>query len=204
MARRRNVYSKKKRINYGRILFLLLLIVVLIALVFKLFKKNDYTGVVEDALNSRIVRISGSVSSVSDVDYSVHSNDGIRYTNQHENIIQLNTIDGSNAEDKGKADDVKLLFNNVVKSDEGDKVKDLPLKENGYYWVDAKFTVEDWKILGKGENEYDFDLYYDIEEKKVYVKDKYYNEFSKKNNKTELRGYAADDEFIRTIERLAK
>ncbi|WP_313165720.1 hypothetical protein [Sedimentibacter sp.] len=204
MARRRNMYSKRKRINYGRIFLLLLILVVLIALVFKLFKKNDYIGVVEEALNSKIIQISGSVNSVSDVDYSVYSNDGIRYSNQHENIIQLNIIDGTNTEDKEKANDVKRLFDNLIKSDAADKVKELSLKESGYYWVDAKFIVEDRKLFIKDENEYNFDLYYDIEEKTVYIKEKYYNEFSKKNNKTELQGYSATDEFVGIIERLVK
>lgn len=198
MARRRNMYSKKKRINYGRILLLLLILVVLIFLVFKLFKRNSYIIVVEEALNSKITQISGAVSSVSDVDYTVYSNDGIRYSNQHENIIRINAIDENNA------DDIRTLFDNLIKSEAKDKIKDLPLKENGYYWIDAKFNTEDRKLFIKGENEYNFDLYYDIEEKVVYVKDKYYNEFSKKNNKTELRAYAATDEFVKTIERLAE
>lgn len=201
MARRRNMYSKKKRINYGRIFLLLLILVVLIGAVFLLFKKNDYIGVVTEALDAKITKISGSINSVSDVDYSVYSNDGIRYSNQHENIIKLNIIDGTNTEDLENA---KLLFQNLINSKETTKVDNLPLKENGYYWVDANLTVEDFKLFIKDENEYNFDLYYDIEEKTVYVKEKYYNEFSKKNNKLELQGYEATDEFIKAIEGLTK
>ena len=201
MARRRNMYSKRKRINYGRIFLLLLILIVLIMVVFLLFKKNDYLGVVNEALDSKITGISGSINSVSDVDYSVYSNDGIRYSNQHENIIKLGVIDETNKEVQDK---VKLLFSNLNKSKETTKVRDLPLKENGYYWIKANFTVEDFKLIIKDENEYSFDLFYDIEEKTVYIKEKYYNEFSKKNNKVELQGYEASDEFVKIIEEIAK
>jgi len=198
------MYSKKKKINYGRILFLLLILVVLIGLVFIIFKKNDYLGVVKEALDSKITKISGSVNSVSDVDYKVYSNNGIRYSNNHENIKKLNSFDEAKPEDLEKAKDVKLLFENLVKSKETSIVKDLPFKDNGYYWVEANFIAEDRKLLIKDEKEYNFDLYYDIEEKVVYIKEKYYNEFSKKNNKSELQGYKATDEFVRIIEGLTK
>lgn len=201
MARRRNMYSKRKRINYGRIFLLLLILVVLIVVVYLLFKKNDYIGVVNDALDSKITGITGSINSVSDVDYSVYSNDGIRYSNQHENIVRLNIIDGTKSDVQDK---VKLLFSNLNKSKETTKIKNLPLKENGYYWIEANFTVKDFKLFFKNENEYNFDLYYDIEEKTVYIKEKYYNEFSKKNNKLQLQGYEATDEFVKIIEELAK
>lgn len=204
MARRRSMYGKKRKINYGRILLLLLLLAAAIVLISMLFRKNEYIGIIDEVLKSDIKEISGTISRVSDVDITVYSNDGIRYTNQHEDIKKLNSFDGTKTEDSEKSDKVKQLFENLYKSKETALTEDLPLKKDGYYWIEASFVVEDEKLFFSDEEEYNFDLYYDIETKNVYIKEEYFNEFSTKNNDQKLQGYEATEEFIKIIEELAK
>lgn len=204
MARRRSMYGKRRKIKYGRILLLILLLVALIALIFSIFRKNEYISVIEDVLESDIKEISGTVSSVSDVDTKVYSNDGIRYTNQHEDIKRLISIDGSKTEDLEKSKDVKLLLENLYKSKKTVLVEDLSLKKDGYYWINANVVVEDEKLFFSDEEEYNFDMYYDKEEKKIYIKEEYFNEFSTKNNDQRLQEYEATEEFVSIIEKLTK
>ncbi len=202
MARRKRVYSKKRRINYKRIMLLILIIVILIFLVSKIFKKNTYTYKVEEALNSEISMISASLSTVAKIDATVYENDGIKYTNQHEGIKKLVTYDGSLSEDTDKVDDVKILLENLLKSEKTEIVGELPAKDDGYLWLEADIISDNKVLLFNVENEYNFDLYYDIENKTLYTKEKYYDEFSTKYNKTKFQGYKATDEFIRTIKRM--
>ncbi len=204
MARRRSMYGRKRKINYGRIIFLVLLLAAAIVLVTFLFRKDKYIGVIDEVLQSDINGISGTISSVSDVDITVYSNKGIRYTNQHEDIKKLNSFGGTDAGGSDKSADVKKLFENLLKSKETVSVEDLPSKKDGYYWIDADFTVENQKLFFSDEEEYNFDLYYDIENKTVYIKKEYFNEFSTKNNKQKLQGYEATEEFVKTIEELSK
>lgn len=203
MARRRSMYGKKRKINYGRIILLVFLLVAVIALVSLLFRKDDYINVIDEVLQADINEISGEVNLVSDVDITVYSNKGIRYTNQHDNIKNLISFDGTNTEDLDKSGNVKILFENILKSKETVLIEDLPAKTDGYYWIDADFTVEDEKLFFSDEEEYNFDLYYDIEAKTIYIKEEYFSEFSTKNNKQKLQGYEATEEFIRIIEELA-
>lgn len=203
MARRRSMYGKKRKINYGRIILLVFLLVAVIALVSLLFRKDDYISVIDEALQADINEISGEVNFVSDVDITVYSNKGIRYTNQHDNIKNLVSFDGTNTEDLDKSGNVKILFENILKSKETVLIEDIPAKTDGYYWIDADFTVEDEKLFFNDEEEYNFDLYYDIEAKTIYIKEEYFSEFSTKNNKQKLQGYEATEEFIKIIEELA-
>ena len=199
MARRKRVYSKRRRINYKRIALLLLAIIVLIFLVSKVFKKNSYISKVDQVLNSEISMISGSISSVSKIDARVYENDGIKYTNQHEGIKKHVTFDGSLSDDMDKVSDAKILLENLVKSEKTETVEELPAKEDGYYWLEADVVTKDKVLVFTKENEYNFDLYYDIENEVIYVKEKYYDEFSKKYNKTKLQGYKATDEFTKIL-----
>lgn len=203
MARRRSMYGKKRKINYGRIILLVFLLVAVIALVSLLFRKDDYISVIDEVLQADINEISGEVNFVSDVDITVYSNKGIRYTNQHDNIKNLVSFDGTNTEDLDKSGNVKILFENILKSKETVLIEDIPAKTDGYYWIDADFTVEDEKLFFNDEEEYNFDLYYDIEAKTIYIKEEYFSEFSTKNNKQKLQGYEATEEFIKIIEELA-
>lgn len=196
MARRRGMYGKRRKINYKRITILVLLLVVVVFAVSLIFRKNDYIDVIQDVIHSDISEISGTVNKISDVDIKVYSNKGIRYTNQHENIIRLNSFDNTNEESKKNSDDVKLLLENLVLSKETVLLEDLPKKDTGYYWIEAEITVKNEK--------YDFDIYYDIESKNIFIKEKYYSEYSTKNNKQKLQGYEATEKFIKTIEELAK
>lgn len=202
MARRRGMYGKRRKINYKRIILLVLLLTVAVFAVSLLFRKNDYIGVIEDVIKSDINEISGTVNKVSDVDVTVYSNKGIRYTNQHENIIRLNSFDNTSETNTKNSDDIKLLLENLVLSKETVLLDDLPKKDSAYYWIDADVTVKDEKLFFKDEEKYNFDLYYDIEDKNVFIKEKYYSEFSTKNNKQKLQGYEATEEFIKTIEKL--
>lgn len=203
MARRARMYGKKRKINYGRILLLALILVAVIALVSLFFRKNEYIDKIDEALQSDINEISGTISSVSDVDITVYSNKGIRYTNQHVNVKKLNSFDGTKTEELDKSGSVKILFENILKSKETVVIDDLPVKDDGYYWIDANFIVEDEKLFFSDEDEYNFDLYYDIETKTIYIKEEYFSEFSTKNNKQKFQGYEATEEFIRLIEELA-
>lgn len=199
MARRKRVYGKRRRINYKRVALLVLAIIVLIFLVSKIFKKNSYISIVDQVLNSEISMISGSISSVSKIDANVYENDGIKYTNQHEGIKKYVTFDGSLSEDMDKVSDAKILLENLVKSEKTEVVEELPAKEDGYYWLEADVLTKNKVLLFTKENEYNFDLYYDIENEVIYVKEKYYDEFNDKYNKTKFQGYKASDEFTRTL-----
>ncbi len=203
MARRRSMYARRRKINYGRILLLVLVLAAIVVLVSFLFRKNDYMAVIDEALDSGTAEITGTVSHVSDVDITVYSNEGIRYANQHEDIKKLDSFDGTISNDSEKTERVRMLFESLLKLNQTSGTEDLPLTDDGYYWIDADFSVGEKSLFG-GNDVYNFDLYYDIESKVVYVKEKYYSEFSKKNNKQKLIGYQADDEFIKTIEELTK
>lgn len=203
MARRGRMYGRKRKINYGRILLLALVLVTVIALVSLLFRKNEYIDIIQDALQSDIDEISGTISYVSDVDITVYSNKGIRYTNQHENIKKLNSFDGTKTEDLDKSGNVKILFENLLKSKEDAIIQDLATKDDGYYWLEANFVIDNNKLFFSNGEEYNFDLYYDIETKIVYIQEEYFSEFSTKNNKQRLQGYEATDEFVKLIEELA-
>lgn len=206
MARRKRVYGKRRRINYGRIALLLSLLIVLILLVSMIFRKNSYIDKIEEALNSDISLMTGTMSTVSKIDASVYENDGIKYTNQHEGIKRIEAFDGSLSEDLDKTKDLKKLLENLVEAEELEeagktvKLDDLPAKDDGYYWVEADISSEDKILFFDIEREYNFDLFYDIENKTIYVKEKYHDEFSTKYNKTKFQAYKATDEFISTIE----
>ena len=204
MARRRSMYGKKRKVNYGRIILLVVLLAAVIILVSMLFRKNEYISAIDEALQGNIEEVSGTISSVSDVDITVYSNKGIRYTNQHEDVKKLNSFDGTKTEDTEKTEKIKQLFSSLYKSKEAALVEDLPLKKNGYYWIDADFVVEDEKLFFSDTEEYNFDLYYDIESKIVYIKQEYFTEFSTKNNEQKLQGYEATEEFVRLIDELSK
>ncbi|MDW5299285.1 MAG: hypothetical protein SA378_04000 [Sedimentibacter sp.] len=205
MARRRsNMYGKKRKMKYGRIFGLTAVIILIVYLIFAVFKKDDYVTALDDVLNSEIVEISGTVSSVSAVDINVYSNDGIRYKNQHKNIKRLNSFDGTVSDDLDKAETAKILMENLTDAKETSLITALPEKENGYYWLEVNFVIENKTLIFENNEEYNFDLYYDIEDEKIYVKEKYYNEYSKKNNKLELQGYEADEEFKKLITELTK
>ncbi len=202
MARRKRVYSKRRRINYKRIVLLALAIIVLIFLTAKIFKKNSYISKVEEALNSKTSLISGSLSTISKIDANIYENDGIKYANQHEGIKKHLTFDGNLSEDKGKVDSVKTLLENLLKSEETELIGELPAKDDGYYWLEADIISKNKVFLFNLEHEYNFDLYYNKETKTIYIKEKYYDEFSKKYNKTKFQGYKATDEFTKTIEEM--
>ncbi len=203
MARRRNVYGRKRKIKYGRVMLLIVLFAAIVALVLSFFRQSDYAGVVDEVMKSDIRSISGTISTVSDIDVRVYSKNGIRYTNQHEKIKYIDSFESSKSEDSAKADNIKRLFENLYKLKKTEVLDDLPFKEDGYYWVDSDFSVKGKKLFFGGDEEYNFDLYYDIEAKKVYVKKEYFTEFSNKNNKQKFQGYEANDEFVKIIEELA-
>jgi len=202
MARRKRVYSRR-RINYGRVAFLIAVLVVIILLVMKIFSKNRYISKVEEALEKDITRIAGSISTVSKIDATIYENEGIKYTNQHENIKRIMTFDGSLSEDIDKAGDVKILLENLLISEKTEVTAELPPKDDGYYWIEADIFTKDKVLIFSVEEEYNFDLYYDIENKTVYVKEKYYDEFSKKYNKVKFQGYSVTDEFRNIINSMA-
>ncbi|MFA9423420.1 MAG: hypothetical protein ACERLG_07565 [Sedimentibacter sp.] len=204
MAKRRsNMYGKKRKINYGRIILLVALLILLIFIGLNIFRRNDYTSKIEEVLNSEIVGIAGTISNISGVDTNVYSNNGISYTNQNDGIKKINSFDVTFPSDLQKTNTVKLLLEKLAEVQEYELVSNLPKKENGYYWLDVNFLVEDNLLIFKNSDDYNFDLYYDIEDEKIYVKEKYYDEFSKKNNNLKLKGYKADEELKNLILELA-
>lgn len=200
MAKRKRVYSKKRmKINYKRIGILLAAIIILIFFTSKIFKKNSYTSKIKEALNSNINQITGSISTVSKVDATVYENDGITYTNQHEGIIKHIKFDKNAFLNADKAEISKTLFEELLKSEKAIIVTELPAKDSGYYWLETDISSKN-KV--KKQTEYNFDLYYDIENETIYVKEKYYDEFSKKYNKTKFQGYKATKEFADNLEKM--
>lgn len=204
MARRRNMYGKRRKIRYGRIAFLAALLVLAAIGAFSILRSTVYQDAIDDAMNSQIMKMSGTVSSVSKVDPKVYTNEGIRYTNQHEGIKRLASFNTAITEDSDRAEQVKSLLENLSVADETELVPELPQKEGGYYWVDVSVVVEDKFLVFEGEEQYNFDLYYDIESSKVYVREKYHDEFSTRNNKRKLQGYEADAEFKSLMDKLVK
>ena len=204
MARRKRVYSKRRRINYRRIVLLAGAIVILLLIILRVFKKDSYISYVEDALNSEITNMTGAISTVSKIDATVYENNGFRYTNQHEGIKKHVTFDGSLFDDGDKVSKVKIILENLLKSEKTEVLAELPAKDNGYYWLEADILVKSKALFFTKENKYNFDLYYDIENKEIYVKEKYYDEFSKKYNKTKFQGYKATGEFTTTLEEILK
>ena len=171
-------------------------IIILLLIVSKIFKKNSYISKIEDAMNSNITNITGQISTVSKIDATVYENNGIKYTNQHEGIKRLVTFNGSLPDDGDRAEKVKTLLKSMPEMENTEVTAELPAKDDGYYWLEADIAAK--------RNEYNFDLYYDIENKTVYVKEKYYDEFSKKYNKTKFQGYKATDEFISTLKTILR
>ena len=203
MGRRRSTYSRKKKINFKPIIIILLVLVFFAAIGVKIFSSNDYTTQIEEILSSNILKTTGAVSNISSVDIKVYSNDGIKYTNKHESIIKLSSFDSSIQEDMGKVDAVKKILENLGKLEEAETVNELSPKQNGYYWIDINLVAEEKTLIFKSEEDYNIDLYYDISEQKIYVKNKYYDEFSKKNNKSKLKTYKVNDKYKKLIEELS-
>lgn len=200
MARRKRVYSRRRRINYKRIVLLAAAIIILMLLISKMFKKDSYISKVEDALNSKITSIAGEISTVSKIDATVYENKGIKYTNQHEGIKRLLTFNGSLPDDADKVEEVKTLLKSLPELEKTEVTDELPAKDEGYYWLEADIAAKNKFLIFTKENEYNFDLYYDIENETVYIKEKYFDEFSKKYNNTKFQGYKATGEFTSTLE----
>ncbi|HHZ02801.1 MAG TPA: hypothetical protein GX396_07710 [Tissierellia bacterium] len=193
MARKKRMYSRRRRINYKGIFLLLAVIIVLIALLLNIFKKDSYISKIEEALESDIVQILGTLSTVTKIDATIYENDGIKYTNQHEGIKKIKTFDGTDQEK------VKLLFKNLLKSQETEIVDNPKDIEEGYYWIEADIISKNKVLFFTKEKEYNFDFYYDIENNRVYVKEKYFDEFNKRYNKTKFQCLSVTDEFKNII-----
>ncbi|MDD4781225.1 MAG: hypothetical protein PHT02_11595 [Tissierellia bacterium] len=194
MARRRVKYSRKRRINILPVIIIVFAVAAVVVLMMKLFSSRDYVSQLNYVLSSDVKLISGNVSKVSEVDTEVYVNDGITYTNQHKGKIHVN--------DLNEAGKIRIFLDSLKNLSEDSVVSELPSKQSGYYWLHVNVIVEDNFLLFKNEEEYAFNFYYDIEDEKVYVKEKFYDEFSKKNNKVKLQGYNADENYKKLIEEL--
>ena len=199
MARRKRVYSRKRRINYKRIALLLVAIIIIMLLVIKIFKKDSYISKLDHALESKITNISGEISTVTKVDANVYENKGIKYTNQHEEVKKQLSFDGSLPDDADQLEKIKTLLKSLSEMEKTESIAELPAKDDGYYWLEADIATKNKVLIFTKENEYNFDLYYDIENENIYIKEKYFDEFSKKYNKTKFQGYKANDEFKSTL-----
>jgi len=201
---RRRTYGRKKSINFLPIIIVLLVLIIIVAIGVKIFSANDNISQIEEILSSDILKTAGAISSTSSVDTKVYSNDGIKYTNKHENIVRIDDFNSTIPEDSDKVQTVKTILDKLENLEKAETVKELSPKQNGYYWIDINLNVDEQILIFDNEEEYNIDLYYDIAEQKIYVKNKYYNEFSTKNNKVKLQGYKVNDEFKSLIEKIAK
>ena len=201
---RRRTYGRKKSINFLPIIIVLLVLIIIVAIGVKIFSANDNISQIEEILSSDILKTAGAISSTSSVDTKVYSNDGIKYTNKHENIVRIDDFNSTIPEDSDKVLTVKTILDKLENLEKAETVKELSPKQNGYYWIDINLNVDEQILIFDNEEEYNIDLYYDIAEQKIYVKNKYYNEFSTKNNKVKLQGYKVNDEFKSLIEKIAK
>lgn len=202
MARRR--YGRRKRINIKPVLLLVLIVTVIVLLGMKIFNSKSYTDQINELISFNIIKTTGSISNTSSVDIKVYSNKGIKYTNKHDNIIKINSFDSSIPEDLNKAEIAKKLLKNIGELENAGIVNELAPKEEGYYWIDINTVAVEKKLIFSTEKEYNFDIYYDIAEQKVYVKNKYHDEFNKKNNKAKLQCYKADEEYKLLIDELTR
>ncbi|MDF2677524.1 MAG: hypothetical protein K0Q97_1847 [Bacillota bacterium] len=203
---KKRIYSKRKRLNLIPIIIVLLIVVFVFFVVWggtKLLSAKDYTEQINEVFENEILKTTGSVCSVSKVDINVYSNKGIKYTNRHENIIKLNSFDSSIETETEKASKARILLENLKNLQKTDSVNELLKEENGYYWIRIDLTANDKFLFISDEEYYFFDLYYDKEDKKIYVKEKYFDEFSMKNNTTKLSGYVVDEQYEKLIEDLA-
>ena len=200
---RRRTYRRKKSINFLPIIIALLVLIIIVALSVKIFSANDNISEINEIISSDLLKTSGTISNTSSIDTKVYSNDGIKYTNKHENIIRINDFNSSLPEDLEKVQTVKTILEKLGDLEKTETVKEISPKQNGYYWIDVNLVVEENLLIFNKEEEYNIDLYYDISEQKIYIKNKYYNEFSTKNNKVKLQGYKVNDEYKALIEKLA-
>lgn len=200
---RRRTYGRKKNINILPIILVLIVVIIIAAIGVKIFSANDNISQIDKLLSSDLLKTSGTISSTSSIDAKVYSNDGIRYTNKHENIARIDDFNSTLPEDSEKVQTVKTILDKLGNLEEVETVKELSAKENGYYWIDINLNVDEQMLFFENEEEYNIDLYYDITEQKIYIKNKYYDEFSTKNNKVKLQGYKVNDEFKSLIEKLA-
>jgi biopolymer transport protein ExbD len=200
---RKGTFGRKKRINIVPILTLILVLVIIVVLGVKILSPNYTIPQIEELKSVDIFKTEGTISTISSVDTKVYSNDGIKYTNKHENILRLNSFNSSIPEDTEKIQTVKSLIEKLGNLEEIGKVKELVSKPDGYYWINVSLTTEEKMLVFNSEKEYNFDLYYDIEEKNIYIKNKYYDEFSTKNNKVKLLGFKVNDEYKNLIDKLA-
>ncbi len=200
---KRGTFRRKKRINILPIIIIILVLVIIIALGVKILSPNYTIPQIEELKSVDILKTNGTISIISSVDTKVYSNDGIKYTNRHENILNIDSFNSSIPEDSDKIQTVKSLLEKLKDLEEVGKVKELISKTDGYYWINISLTAEKKMLVFNSEEEYNFDLYYDIEEENIYIKNKYYDEFSTKNNKVKLLGYKVNDEYKSLIEKLA-
>ena len=200
---RRRTYGRKRKLNILPILVLILALVIIVALGVKIFSPNYSISQIKELKSANILKTEGTISTTSSVDTKVYSNGGIKYTNKHENIIRLNNFNSTMPEDSDKIITVQSLLEKLGDLEELGTVKELVPKPNGYYWINVNVTAEEKKLIFNSSKEYNINLYYDIEEQKIYIKNKYYDEFSTKNNKVKLQGYKVNDEYKDLIEKLA-
>lgn len=200
---RRRTYGRRKRINFLPIIIVLLVVIIIAAIGIKIFSANDNISQIDEILLSNLLKTSGTISSTSSIDTKIYSNDGIKYTNKHENIVRIDSFNSSLPEDLEKVQIVKTMLEKLGDLEAVETVKELSPKQNGYYWIDISLTSEEKMLIFNYEEEYNIDLYYDISEQKIYIKNKYYNEFSTKNNEVKVQGFKVNEEYKNLIEKLA-
>lgn len=206
MAKKR-IYSKRKKINFLPVIIVLLIVIVLCTAVWggtKLLSAKDYDEQINEVFKNDILKTTGTVFSVSKVNINVYSVGGIKYTNRHDDIVKISSFDSTLEEDAQKSSDAQTLLKNLNNLSKADSKAELLTKDDGYYWIRIGLTANEKVLFISDEENYIFDLYYDKEDKLIYLKEKYFNEFSMKNNTTKLTAYKADEDSQKLIENLAK
>ena len=204
---KKRIYSKRKKINLIPVIIILAVAAIVFATVWggsKLLSSKDYGKQIDEVFENDILKTTGSVFNVSKVNINVYSVGGIKYTNRHDDIVKINSFDSTLEEDATKASDAKALLQKITTLSKEESKTELLTKNSGYYWIRIGLTSNEKILFISNEENYIFDLYYDKEDKIIYVKEKYFDEFSMKNNTTKLIAYKADEESQKLIEDLAK
>lgn len=199
---RKKIYAKRRRKKNLPIIAVIIAVGIVIYFASRIFSHNEYTSVVQKILDSDISYVSSKISSISAINAEIYSEGDIKYKNQHKDIVKISEYEIDTNEDLQEYNILKKVLEKLVVLDKLDLVKDIPEKDNGYYWVDLNIKIKNKIIVIKTNKDYYIDLYYDIDNKIIYTKEKYYDEFNKKNNKVEFIGYKVDEEMVELLDNL--
>lgn len=199
MGRKRRRRRRKSRLV--PVVLISLIVIAAVVLSVKMFSSKGYLQQIKEVMSYNSIEAECTVSRVSKVDVRVYSQGGVKYTNRHTDIQPLGSY--TDKTDMEKIITARTMLNNIESLKKGETVSELPEKKDGYYWIRLKLKTEEKGFMSKKNNNYSIDLFYDIAGRTLFIKDKYYDEFSGRNNKVKLTGYSVDDKYLKLIDELA-